>query len=73
MGLAAFTVNPQSKEIEGALIKMLLQNHNRALQLEDQNIEVSKERIEPNSQAIIDLGTNSLKDNIDTGRGLVSR
>jgi hypothetical protein len=63
MGLAAFTVNPQSKHIEETLMKKLVQNHNRALQIEEQKIQVSQEEVvEPTSSTIIDMGKNSFRD-----------
>lgn len=65
MGLAAFTLNPQSQQIEGTLVKMLLQNHNRALQIEEQRIEIPQEVIDSSSPNIVDIGKNSLKEKID--------
>jgi len=38
MGLAAFTINPQSKEVEEGIMKMLLKNQSRALQIEEEKI-----------------------------------
>ena len=34
MGLAAFIINPQSKDVGEGIMKMLLQNHSRGLQIE---------------------------------------
>jgi hypothetical protein len=64
MGLSAFTFNPQSKLIEETLMKMLIQNHNRALQIEEQKIQVPQEEIESTSHAVIDVGKNSFRDKI---------
>ena len=43
MGLAAFTINPQSKNIEDSIMKMLLQNHSRAIQIENEKLKVDVE------------------------------
>lgn len=52
MGLAAFIINPQSKDVGEGIMKMLLQNHSRALQIEDEKIEVKSESSQDNSAKV---------------------
>ena len=58
MGLAVLTLNPESKQVEDALTKMLLQNHNRALELEEEKVAVHQELTEVNSPNSIEIGEN---------------
>jgi hypothetical protein len=64
MGLAAFSINPQSKNVEDGIMKMLLQNHSRALQIEEEKIEVNPEPLEDNSDKI-EIANTSFKDKIN--------
>jgi hypothetical protein len=65
MGLAALTISPDSKEVEESLIKMILQNHNRALQVEQgQEIHISKEQIEVDTPNTVEIGSTSLNQKI---------
>jgi Effector-associated domain 7 len=63
MGLAAFSINPQSKSVEEGLMKMLLQNHNRALQIDAEKVEVIPEP-DDNSADKIEISNTSFKDKI---------
>ena len=66
MGLATLTINPESKQVVEVLTKMLLQNHTRALQIEEQEkIDIPKEQVEPDSPNNVEIGTSSLKDKIN--------
>src|SRR5215212_4291894 len=65
MGLAALTINPESKQVEASLVKMLLQNHNRALQLEqEEKIQPPLEAVQVGSPNTIEIGKSSLNDKI---------
>lgn len=64
-GLAALTINPQSKDVEQGIIKMLLQNHNIALQIEeDAEIKVNPEPTDENTQDKIEINSTSFRDKI---------
>jgi hypothetical protein len=64
MGLAAFTIKPDSEQLEETLIKLLLQNHNRALQIEQQeNIQVPKEQVKADSPYTIEIGEDFERSN----------
>jgi hypothetical protein len=63
MSLAALTINPESKQVEEALIKMILESHSRALQVEqEQKIQIPKEKMEVNSRNTVEIGTSSFND-----------
>ena len=61
MGLAVFTLNPESKQVEDALTKMLLQNHNRALELEGEKVAIQQELTEVSSPNSIEIGENKFQ------------
>jgi hypothetical protein len=65
MGLAVLASSPESKQVEEALIKMILQNHSRALQVEqEEKIKPPIEAVEADSPNTIKIGKSSLKDKI---------
>jgi hypothetical protein len=64
MGLAAFSINPQSKNLEEGIMKMLLENHGNAFQIEEEKIRVDVEPAEDNSDRI-EINNSSLKDKIN--------
>ena len=61
MGLAVLTLNPESKQVEDALTKMLLQNHNRALELEGEKVAIQQELTEVSSPNSIEIGENKFQ------------
>lgn len=64
-GLAAFTINPQSKDVEKGLMKMLLQNHSRVLQIEENpEIKVNAEPEHEKIQDKIEITSTSFRDKI---------
>ena len=70
MGLAALTISPESKQVEESLVKMLLQNHTRALQAEqEENVQPPIEQVESNSPNTVEIGDTSLKDKINELEG----
>ena len=65
MGLGALTINPESIQVEESLVKMLLQNHGRALEVEqEEKIPTASRSSRADPPNIIEIGKSSLRDKI---------
>jgi hypothetical protein len=74
MGLAALTLNQESKQVEEILTKMLLQNHNRALELEEEKVDVKQDHTEVVTPNSIEIGEDRFQTRvIEIEKALPSR
>jgi effector-associated domain 7 (EAD7)-containing protein len=65
MGLAALSVNPDSKQVEDALTKMLLENHARALEIEKDEVQVAKQPVAIESNSALQIGQDKFETKVE--------